>query len=216
MKEWSVMSSYTEKEITCKLCGRSYKTRIIKGLSVTGPTGLDLDPHEYTICDRIVVCPECGYATSGIYKETDEKVKATVESKEYQELRKSSEDSRAVKSLMAAVLAEAAGEYREASYDYLMAYWVLRDTGSSFADDILLKTIEAYELYLGENQDADSAMVYIDLLRQAGRFEEAQDTLEWLADFIEEDSFTADIAAYEKRLITAGDAAPHLMSEVRA
>lgn len=216
MKEWSVMSSYTEKEITCKLCGRSYKTRIIKGLSVTGPTGLDLDPHDYTICDRIIVCPECGYATSGVFKEPDKKVKAAVAGKEYQELRKSSEDRRAVKSIMAAVLAEAAGEYREASYDYLMAYWVLRNAGSSLADDILLKTIEAYELYLGENQDVDSAMTYTDLLRQAGRLEEAQDTLEWLADFIEEDSFTADIAAYEKMLIRTGDTAPHLMSEVRA
>lgn len=209
------MSSYIEKDISCKCCGHNYRARILKGLTTQGPTGLDMDPHNYMVCDRIAVCPECGYATAKLNKEVDDSIKTAVGSREYQELRASSEDRRAVKALMAAKVAEAEGNYHEASTDYLMAYWVLRYTGSPLAQRIRLKAAEMLDRYLDDEQDVDSAMIYIDLHRQAGNFEEAQETLEWLVDYIEEGSFLADIAAFEKELIAGRNAAPHLVSEVR-
>lgn len=102
---------------------------------------------------------------------------------------------------------------KEAGYNYLLAYWYLKETNTANADKACEKAIRNFERYLMCNFDEEIAMILIDCLRQMKRFDEAIETANSLEPYISDNKLIA-ILLFEKKLISDNDCGTHRVSEV--
>ena len=210
------MSSYVNRHLTCMCCGEPFEARLLKGYLST-EMGLDTCPHEPAAYDVIVMCPNCGYATSEPYTKADPTAAAIVESSDYRAIREDpAYDETATKLLLAAHIDEKTGKILDAADDYALAFWYLREQGLPQATWAGSKLVAALEAYLNENKDVEMAMMLVDIQRQLGRFDDAEETLDFLGEYIQDNMLLVKVAELERKLIHDGDRAPHLMSEVTA
>ena len=94
-----------------------------------------------------------------------------------------------------------------------MSFWRTLNESKEDGKQLLLKATENQELYLAENQDIDTAIVYIDCLRQLEMFYQADETATDLSQYIN-DAHRLSILEYERKLIERKDCVPHSLSEV--
>ena len=208
------MSSYVKKTIKCPCCGKKYVVELLKGYSTCMDVDLDTNPHNSALYDRVVLCPACGFATSKPYTAITEDLKAAVKSTVYTEMLKNRQfDNTGKKLLLAGYLAVKDKNAKEAGYNYLLAYWYLKETNSSNADKACEKAIKNFERYLKYNYDEEIAMILIDCLRQMKRFDEAIETANSLEPYISNDKMKA-ILLFEKKLISNNDSGIYRVSEV--
>lgn len=208
------MSSYIKKTIKCPCCGKKYVVELLKGYSAYMDMDLDTNPHNPALYDRIVLCPACGFATSKPYTAITEDLKTAVKSTAYTEMLKNRQfDNTVKKLLLAGYLAVKDKDAKEAGYNYLLAYWYLKETNSSNADKACEKAIKNFERYLKYNYDEEIAMILIDCYRQMRRFEEAMETVDSLEPYIQNENLKG-ILLLEKKLISNKDSGIHRVSEV--
>lgn len=208
------MSSYIKKTIKCLCCGKNYVVELLKGYSSYADVDLDTNPHNPALYDRVVLCPACGFATSKPYTVITEDLKASVKSTVYTDMLKNRQfDNIGKKLLLAGYLAVKEKDAKEAGYNYLLAYWYLKETNSANADKACKKAIENFERYLECSYDEEIAMILIDCLRQMKCFDEAMETANSLEPYISNDKLMA-LLLFEKKLISNNDSETHRVSEV--
>lgn len=208
------MSSYVKKTIKCPCCGKNYVAELLKGYSSYADVDLDTNPHNPALYDRVLLCPACGFATSKPYTAITEDLKASVKSTVYTDMLKNRQfDNTGKKLLLAGYLAVKDKDAKEAGYNYLLAYWYLKETNTANADKACEKAIRNFERYLMCNFDEEIAMILIDCLRQMKRFDEAIETANSLEPYISDNELIA-ILLFEKKLISDNDCGTHRVSEV--
>lgn len=211
------MASYVKKTITCMCCGKKYEVNLLKGYSVEDNDMLDLDtnPHNPALFDRVLLCPFCGYATATPYSALPDEIKVIVNDANYKEvLNNRLYDDNCRKLLLAGYLSVKRRDAKEAGYNYLLAYWYMRDSGISGSERAREKAIKNFERYLLKTMDCEVAMILVDLLRQSERFEEAKETVLSLESYIADNAELVRIAELEKKLILKKDSDIHKVGEV--
>lgn len=208
------MSSYVNKTIVCPCCGNEHTYSMLKGYSTCSDIDLDTNPHNPALYDRVIMCPNCGYATSKPYASISDDIKSVVKSSVYVDmLNNKMFDSISKKLLLAGYIAVKERDAKEAGYDYLLAYWYLKESNSPEAYKACEKAIKNFERHLNKNQDEEIAMIIIDCYRQMKRFDDALETIQSLATFIKNGQLK-QILLYEKKLVENGDYESHQLSEV--
>lgn len=210
----AAMSSYIEIKITCKCCGHKFSANELIGYTVL-EMDLDTYPHNPCVYDQVIMCPNCGYADIDTEHDVSEAIKEMVRSDSFKKIYLSNHDSTYVKLSAAEYIAEKSSNYRDASYYSLLKLWYLRDKNADLSD-IQLKVISLFEKYLTDNVDKDAAIIYIDVLRQTGRFEEALETVCSLEPFVADNEKLRTIVSFEKELIINKDIGRHGINEVNA
>jgi uncharacterized protein (DUF2225 family) len=208
------MSSYVKKTIVCPCCGNNHTFSMLKGYSPCSDVDLDTNPHNPALYDRVIMCPNCGYSTSKPYSSISDGIKSVVKSSVYTDmLNNKMFDNISKKLILAGYLAVKERDAKEAGYDYLLAYWYLKETNSSEANRACEKAIKNFERYLNKSQDEEIALIIIDCYRQMKRFNDAMETIESLEQFVG-DSKVKQILLFEKSLVESGDYESHRLSEV--
>lgn len=177
---------------------------------------LDTNPNCRAVYDRVIICPECGYAASTPGQPIDDRVRTLVASEEYQAILNQEEyDDIYKKHLLAAYLSAELGDFGEAGYNYLVAYWYLKDQKSDDAPKVCQKAIENLEKHLETHVNFEEVLKMSDLLRQMGRFDEAMENLCALESFVASDKTLMAFVTFEKVLVSEKDSSPHKMREVK-
>ncbi len=206
------MASYLTKKMICPCCGHAFEGRILKGFFQNNMMGLDRNPHTPAIYDTITSCPHCGYASSNMNKPVADSIKLFIHSSPYLELQKRlHHDSVLSKIILSAAILEESRNFKAAADTYLLGYWYSLDSNARNVE-YLSRAIQYYSIYLENNEDIETAIALIDCLRQSGNFDEAKETVESLAPYID-NSQLKRILSYELQLIQKNDEAPHLVSE---
>ena len=206
------MASYIKRKVTCPCCNNIFETNALKGFYSNGNMGLDHNPHSSVIFDTITLCPHCGYAAKRFSSTVSQHIKDYVFSEQYNALKyQTKKDTTCTKIRLAASILEETHLHKEAADMYLLGYWYSLEMGT--ADfECLKKTIKHYSIYLESNADINTAITYIDCLRQAQLFSDAAETADSLASYISDNNLKK-ILSFEKHLIDTEDSAPHFVSE---
>lgn len=96
----------------------------------------------------------------------------------------------------------------------MLAYWYMRENGITECEKAREKAIKNFERYLLKTMDCEVAMIFIDLLRQGERFDEAKETLLSLETYLVGNVELEKIAELEKILIAKNDSNIHKIGEV--
>ncbi len=211
------MASYVKKNITCMCCGKKYEANMLKGYSVDDDANTDLDtnPHSPALYDRVLLCPYCGYATAEPYTAISDELKALICEDNYKAvLNNKAYDDVCRKLLLAGYLSVKRRNAKEAGYNYLLAYWYMKEKGILEFEKAREKAIKNFERYLGKNMDLEVAMILVDLLRQNSNFDEAKETVTSLKTFIDGNVDLEKIAVFEEKLIANNDSNIHRIGEV--
>lgn len=209
------MPSYVKKTVACNCCGRNFQTRLLKGFFSEQPLGLDCNPHHPAAYDRVTSCPHCGYSSSNMNADVSDEIRQVVNSSKYKDVRNNLFfDDTTKKLLLAGYISAKKADYLEAAYSYLMAMWHFCELNSDMAVNAREKAITYFSRYLNKNRDDEMAIVLIDLLRQASKFTEAEETAISLEKFISNNEALMPILLYERKLIKQKDSETHSVKEV--
>lgn len=210
------MSRNKKMVLSCPCCEKQSVQDVLIGMIFSNEV-MDLDtfPHDEAIYDRAIICPHCGFSSTTFTAPVSKEIAEIVGSDSYQSFfNDQSIDMKAKKNLLSAYLLGKQKKYKEAGYGYLTAYWYLRTVDLSSSKKALAKAIEYLAAYVEKNADVNSAIVFVDALRQNNQFDEAMDTLDSLSQFVPNNSNITEIIDKERKLIVARNSAPHLISEV--
>lgn len=211
------MSSFVKKTITCVCCGEKYEISMMKGYSAVENSCIDLDtnPHSPALYERVILCPNCGYATAEPYTLIPDDIKVLVKDDNYQNILKSKQyDDTCRKLLLAGYLSVKNRNAKEAGYHYLLAFWYMKEHGFAEFEKAREKAIKNFERFLKETPDYEVAMILVDLLRQSERFDEAMETLISLKQYIANNNVLKNVSLYEEKLIKSKDSKSHRLEEV--
>ena len=170
------------QNVKCAVCGNESEQRVIGSTNAFGSPDLDLRPPEMqrsTMPYWVQRCPECGYCNYSL-KEKTSVDKAYLSSKEYTALFADiPEDSLAASFIRQARIAEKDKSYNNAMHAYLHAAWCCDDKGNSEGAKqcrlLALKVLDANYKDIVKSSDEDTiTCMKADMLRRAGKFEEAQ------------------------------------------
>lgn len=204
--------SFATKRVICRCCGQEFSAKVLKGFLSTG-ADLDSNPHQPEIYEKAVVCPHCGYVTSQLRAEVSDAMRTDVRSPEYRQiLSDETLPDTARRLILDARMMQMRDDGRNAGYQYLTAFWCVRERGETSCD-LLEKAVGCFSEYLETNADVDTAMVLIDCLRQLGRFIESQETAESLSAYVSDPDLHR-VLQYERTLAARQDTRPHARSEV--
>lgn len=215
------MASYMNRTVICQCCGGQYEAKILRGLYLSSPTGLDTKPYHPAVYDKVVICPHCGYATERLGREVSEKERQFMETDRFRMFRYDFSMDETLKKLhLAAVLAEEGGRWKDAGLGFLKAYWYIQENDLS-EDWLCIMRREAIgnlDKHLQQTLDPACALIYIDLCRQDGDFEKAIEAIRFLeSQGLLETYFEKDligIVELEKQLVEAKDRGEHKTDEV--
>lgn len=209
------MASYVNKTIVCNCCGKRFQTKMLKGFFSDHPLDLDSNPHHPAAYDRVTVCPQCGYSSSNMNAVVSADIRNIVNSAKYREVWESLYyDATTKKLLLAGHLSAKKADYLEAAYCYLMAMWHFAELNSDKAINAREKAINYFSKYLSRTRDDEMALVLVDLLRQASRFEEAVETAASLEEYVSTNAGIMRVLKFEKDLIEKKDTSTHSVKEV--
>ena len=211
------MPSYVNKTIVCNCCGKRFQAKLLKGFFNEHPLGLDGNPHHPAAYDRVTACPHCGYSSSNMNAAVSAEIRSIVNSSKYKDvLGNPFFDDTTKKLLLAGHIAAKKADYLEAAYCYLMAMWHFSEIDSDKVGNAREKAITYFSRYLSQTRDDEMALVLIDLLRQASRFEEAAETASSLEEYVSTDAGVMRMLMFEKSLIEKKDTSTHSVKEVLA
>lgn len=170
------------QNVKCAVCGHESKQEVIGSTNSSGTRDLDLRPPEMarsTMPYWVQRCPECGYCNDSLDEKTSVD-KEYLSSKEYKALFADiQEDSLAASFIRQARIAEKDKSYENAMYAYLSAAWCCDDArnseGAKQCRLLALKLLDANFKDIVKSSDEDTiTCLKTDMLRRAGKFEEAQ------------------------------------------
>ena len=215
------MTTHYQEASRCAVCGHEAEYVRISSTNTFGAPDLDTRPAEMkrsTIFAWIHRCPKCGYCASDI-SETAPDAASVVHSQEYtRQLSEPAIPELANSFLCKALIDERSGDYAAAAWAMIHAAWVCDDAESSDsartsrrrAADMIDRALENGQEVAG--QEGAETAVQVDLLRRAGRFDDALQRIEARRPEITEDIILR-ILDCQETLIARGDDACHTVSE---
>ncbi|WP_224246123.1 hypothetical protein [Hyalangium gracile] len=219
------MTRIIEDTLQCFVCGAKSQQRQLASTHEHGSPDLDGRPAEEarsTMPEWVQTCPRCGYCAPELSR-GHESSRALVRSPAYQaQLRAQDSPLLANRFLCAAMACDAAGRDVDAAHHRLHAAWVADDEGRpelarqyrSAVADALLARREALRAWRAGDGDWKGAEVtfLVDVLRRAGRFQEA---LRELENALQKgvSSIVREILRFERSAIERGDAGGHRLAE---
>lgn len=215
----------------CTLCGAESNQVEIRSTNELQPPDLDLRPGEMyrsTMSYWVHRCPRCGYVADADSKveaadlpESAGELVALVHSEEYRaQLRDSEFPETAQDLLCRASLVERLGRPTGAGWHALQAAWACDDERSEGAARRCRERV--LELWIRAEEDgtqivddgfADTQLLFADVLRRAGRFEEARQRCHRGLSGRPEDPLRS-LLEYEIELISREDTEAHSIGEV--
>lgn len=216
------MTTIYEENLRCAVCSTESSHPGISSSSSFGSPDLDTRPPELirsTMFAWVQRCPGCGYCAADIsqaHPETGTLVRAP----EYtRRLADAAYPELARTFLCKALVDERRQDYAAAAWALIHAAWVCDDEGRDaqatrcrgHAVDMIRKAVENGQP-VAEQEGADVA-IQVDLLRRAGRFDEARGLIQGYRPRVTE-GLIANILAFQETLIASGDRACHAISEV--
>ncbi|MFZ5655436.1 MAG: hypothetical protein ACOY42_13705 [Pseudomonadota bacterium] len=215
------MTTFYEEKVQCAICGTETEFTGIRSTNAFGSPDLDTRPPEMqrsTIFAWVQRCAECGYCASDISKATSQAA-LLVRSPEYtRQLADSTFPKLANSFLCEALINEGSEDYPSAAWSLIQAAWACDDAEMaspakicrSKAAGMIDRAIESGQ-QVSEQGGAEIA-IQVDLLRRAGRLNDARQLVETQQHAITED-IILKILTFQKALIEGGDEAPHTISE---
>jgi len=177
-----MLKTFGEKKKTCFLCGtESTHTGVISTASL-GSTDLDSrppEPERSSLSYWIHTCPSCRYCAPDL-SEGEKTYEDVVKSDEYRKVLEDSAYPRlAGQFLCWSLLQESQNEFEKAGWGAIHAAWACDDAG--FEEGATASRKRAAELLMKARKNGqwfaeDAGMeeaILVDLLRRAGRFDEA-------------------------------------------
>ncbi len=180
------MTTIGENELTCAICGKTSKHRVLTSTSAFGSPDLDLRPPQLqrsTMHLWLAECPYCGYVAEDLEEcscidkgmTTLYDMHRFVRSAEYVSCAEEHgiDEPLAEQFFMAYTIAARFGDHEKAMQYLIRTAWVYDDLGdtdkaSSFRS---LALTEADHILSGEPEEKDTLMLMReDLLRRSGRF----------------------------------------------
>jgi len=216
------MTTLYEEKIRCALCNSENEfTGIGSTNTFLGSPDLDTRPPEMqrsTIFAWVQRCPECGYCASDVSKSPPGS-ETVVNGSEYRkQLNDQAYPELANSFLCKAIIDREAHDYAAATWALINAAWVCDDEGRPDeavvcrhkAADMLV-TAEDHGQQVAEQNGASTAIL-VDLLRRAGRTDDARKAIAERRTGIAE-GIIIRILDFQSVLIQKGDVSCHKISE---
>lgn len=212
------MSNITTETLRCAVCGKESDQRIVLS-HYTADTFLDQKPAP-SVLPFTLECPHCHYAADDLSAPVSEETRAYIRSTEYQEQALRQQDTWLRRLENAATIAEHQQKWAEASYRWLVAAWYCEDHAlAAQARADRERSVQMDEAVPNLGLTPAQMLTYIDSLRQLGRFTRAEQVAVPLEpEFVRllgAEHLLTKILRRITELVRAGDAAPHLVSEVK-
>ena len=222
------MTTSMPVRVRCALCGTLSQQQVLSSTSHFGPPDLDLRPNgpaRWALQFLVQHCPRCGYCAKRIGERTP-RAGRTVGSAMYRDvLEKAKMPALARHFSCAALVAEAAERREAAAWHFAEAAWACDDSGAT--EQARICRDRAAEMLASAIAWGDVATenvvihgVIADLLRRAGRYEEALAacaTGEAALDSDDEDDApTATVLAFIRELAESQDDDVHNAAEAFA
>ena len=223
------MTTISEIDVRCAVCGALSRKATLTSTNSFGPPDLDLRPQgdaRWALEFAVQRCNACGYCAESI-GQAPVGARETVESAVYRDVLQRSKLPRLARSLFCAALVhDAAGRPEASAWRFLEAAWACDDrrargrarTCRERAAEMFHRALETGEV---EAHEAVVLTLTADLLRRAGRFDEALARCD-LADAAlaeaddEELQGTAAVATFIRQCAEQEDDASHHVGEVFA
>jgi hypothetical protein len=214
--------------VRCALCGHLSPQNVLASTSTFGPPDLDLRPSgpaRWALQFRVQCCPRCGYCAESIGQRTP-RAGRTVASVIYRDVLENARMPMLARHYFcAALVAEAAERRGDAARRFVDAAWACDDAGA--AEQARICRQRAAEMLASALEWGDVPTespvvrgVLADLLRRAGRHDEAIGVLESGEGLLdpedEEQQGTATVLGFIRELAEAGDDEAHSVAEAFA
>lgn len=215
------MTTLYEEKARCAVCGTETEYTGVGSTNSFGSPDLDTRPPEMkrsTIFAWVQRCPGCGYCASDVSVATYQ-AKSRVRDPEYgNQLADSTLPELANSFLCKALIDESSEDYAAAAWSLIHAAWSCDDaeresqakTCRSKAANMIRKALESGQQVA--TQDGAETAIQVDLLRRAGRLNEARQLIQTQRPAITE-GIILKILAFQETLILGGDEACHTISE---
>jgi hypothetical protein len=217
------MTTIATQIVACGVCGGESEQLLLTSTSSFGPPDLDMrpgPPARDALFAHVQRCPACGFCAPSL-EEGDEELRPLVGSALYREtLERGDLPELARTFLCAAIVLDDREREAESAWAAIEAAWACDDAGADEAARVcrgraieFLHEVVAAGDELVDDLDAEAA-VKSDLLRRAGRFEEAATlATATLAEGVR-DALVARILALEVELASARDDSAHSIGEL--
>jgi ribosomal protein L37E len=190
------MTTIFLEKVICGVCGEKSEHQNIASTNACGSPDLDTRPpahQRYTINTWVQRCPHCGYCASTI-RQVLNGAESVVKSDKYQLQFTNNEYPELENSFLCkAILEKETADVSSAAWSTIHAAWVCDDSGAYESAKKcrmraveLIKKTESSGGSISEQPGADIAIT-VDLLRRAGRYDEAIKMIELKKGQIEEE-----------------------------
>ena len=224
------MTTMTEVDVRCALCGALARKAVLSSTSSFGPPDLDLRPQgpaRWALEFEVQRCDACGYCAESI-GQAPVGARETVDSTVYREVLERSRLPRLARDLFcSALVTEGAGEPEQAGWRFLQAAWACDDRNAvAQAATCRARSAEMFAraLETGEVGAPEPVVLTLsaDVWRRAGRFDEAIAAADEAERILAEEEGdenvpgAAAVAAFIRGLAEEGDDGLHNAAEVFA
>lgn len=170
------MTTCDERTVKCANCGKKQKVSMLMSTNTMGPCDFDLRPapmKRYTLSMCIEFCEKCEYGSHDIGS-ISEKGKDVLGTKEYHDFIHSFVESKTVMAYLGDYyIKKEEGRYREAYYAMKSVSWLLDDKRSAKAKEARILALECFDKCSEREFPIDEHIAKTDILRRAGKFDEA-------------------------------------------
>lgn len=210
------MSRILNLSVRCAVCGQISEQTVVASRYISGH-GLDGKPVGPAPEMSVMECPYCHHVAADLADPVSEAVRTYVHSDAYIHWYAAQTDP-ALRQLEGAALIAAQTDLAIAARWHLAAAWYCEEHAMPDRTEQNRRQYLEMILASGCKLTPDEMLPYLDSLRQLGRFEEARALAGQLqpafARLFEEQDIHRKILQSEINLVDAGDAAPHMVSEV--
>lgn len=200
-------------KLKCAVCGKESEQQIILSSNTFGTkTQLDLRVigGKSSLSDKIQFCPHCHYANYNIEKNIGIGINE-LKCAKYQEVLNSNIEDTAKNFILNAILLDKTKQKRKAGIMYNFASWVFDDLKDNENADKYRKMACNRLLNTLKEDDGDTAVQCVDLLRRNGNYKKALELIDEIGktDIEEIDK----VLSFEKELIAKKDKSSHFVEE---
>jgi hypothetical protein len=215
------MTTLSEREVICCVCGTKSSHLGIGSTNTSGSPDLDTRPPEMmrsTICYWIERCPSCGYCSSDL-SECHDNARKLVETKEYQGIIENNNTPETAASFMAlSYVKQKLHQYPWAAWGAIHAAWICDDENdyesSRECRKVAISMIEKAkeESHQLVDQAGASEAIIIDLMRRSGMFKSALELVN-KTKVMDIEEVVSEVISYQEKLVLAEDMDAHTISE---
>ncbi|HWQ08513.1 MAG TPA: hypothetical protein VN436_05385 [Holophaga sp.] len=215
------MTTLHHARVRCAVCSAETEYPRIGSTNSFGSLDLDTRPPEMqrsTMFAWVQRCPSCGYCAPDV-SSAKPQAAALVRSPDYaRQLVDTAYPALANSFLCKALLDRHAGDFAGAAWSLIHAAWACDDAGRDAqakacrgdAADMIQRALD-HDQKIADQDGAETA-IQVDLLRRAGRLEEARQMVQVRRRTIQE-GIILKILAFQETLISRRDQACHRISE---